>query len=77
METTTVQISRSVKRKLEGLKTYPNETMDHLIERLADSMIDYEPLTAEDIKGIEQGLEDIKAGRVYTTKQLKKELGVK
>lgn len=77
MENTTIQIRKVLKRKLEGLKVYPNETMDQLIERLADSKIDYEPLSAEEIKGIEEGLADIKAGRVYTTKQLKKELGVK
>ena len=77
METTTIQITRTLKRKLEGLKIYPNETMDQLIDRLAESKIDYEPLSAEEIKGIEEGLEDIKAGRVYPTKRLKKELGIK
>lgn len=77
METTTVQIRKSLKRKLEGLKIYPKETMDQLIERLADTSIDHEPLSAEEIKGIEEGLADIKAGKVYTTKQLKKELGIR
>ena len=77
METTTIQIRKALKKKLEGLKAYPNETMDQLIERLADNKIDYEPLSEEDIKGIEQGLADIRAGRVYTTKQIKKELGIK
>jgi predicted transcriptional regulator len=77
METTTIQIKKALKRKLEGLKAHPNETMDQLIERLADSKIDYEPLSTSDIKGIEEGLADIKEGRVYTTKQLKKELAIK
>ncbi len=77
METTTIQIRKTLKRKLEGLKVYPNETMDQLIERLAESRIDYEPLSAVEIKGIEEGLADIKEGRVYTTKQLKKEFGIK
>jgi predicted transcriptional regulator len=77
METTTIQIRKSLKRKLDELKIYPNETMDQLIERLADNKIDREPLSKEEIKGIEEGLEDIKAGKVYTTKQLKKNLGVK
>lgn len=76
METTTIQIRKSLKKRLEGLKIHQNETMDQLIERLAESKIDYEPLSAEEIKGIEEGLADIKAGRVYTTKQLKKELGI-
>ena len=75
METTTIQIRKTLKRKLDGLKVYPNETMDELIERLADSKIDYQPLSTDEITGIEEGLEDIKEGRVYTTRQLKKELG--
>ncbi len=77
METTTIQIRKSLKKKLEDLKAYPNETMDQLIERLADSKIDYEPLSEDEIKGIEKGLADIKAGRVYTLEEVKKKLGIK
>lgn len=77
METTTIQIRKELKKKLEELKVYPSETMDQLIERLANNKIDAEPLSDDEIKGIEEGLADIKAGRVYTTKQLKKKLGLK
>ena len=77
MDTTTIQIRRALKNKLEGLKAYPAETMDQLIERLADSKIDHEPLSEEDIKGIEKGLAEIKAGRTYTLEQVKKKYGVK
>lgn len=74
METTTIQIRKELKKKLDELKIHPNETMDELIERLVNSKMDYELLSPEEIKGIEEGLADIKAGRVYTTKQLRKEL---
>lgn len=77
METTTIQIRKTLKKKLEDLKIHPSETMDQLIERLADSKIDYEPLSEEEIKGIEKGLADIKAGKVYTLEQIKKKFGVK
>ncbi len=77
MENTTIQIRKALKKKLDGLKIHPNETMDQLIERLADSSVDEEPLSREDIEGIEEGLADIKAGRFYTTKQLKKKLGIR
>lgn len=77
METTTIQIRKALKKKLEELKMYPNETMDQLIGRLADSNFDHEPLTEEEIKGIEEGLADIKAGRVYTMAQVKKRYGIK
>lgn len=77
METTTIQIKKELKKKLDKLKAYPNETMDQLIERLANSQIDNEPLSKEDIKSIEKSLTDIKAGRVYTLEQLKKKNGIK
>ncbi len=77
METTTIQIKKTLKKRLDLLKAYPNETMDQLIERLADSKIDYEPLSEEEIKGIEKGLADIKAGKVYTLEEVKKKLGIK
>lgn len=77
METTTIQVRKTLKRKLEGLKIYPNETMDQLLERLADSKIDYEPLSEKEIKGIEKGLADIKAGKTYTLEQIKRRFGVK
>ena len=35
-----------------------------------------EPLTEEEIKGIEESLEDIKAGRVYSEKEAKRMLGL-
>ncbi len=77
METTTIQIKKELKKKLDKLKAYPNETMDQLIERLANSQIDNEPLSKDDIKSIEKSLTDIKAGRVYTLEQVKKKNGIK
>jgi len=77
METTTIQIDKTLKKELEKLKIHPNETMNQLIERLVNNKIDNDPLSEEEIEGIKKGLEDIKTGRIYTTKQLKKELGVK
>lgn len=77
METTTIQLKKSTKSKLDTFKINPRESMDSLIERLMNMATDDEPLSDEEIKGIEKGLADIKAGRVYTTKQLEKKLGIK
>lgn len=74
---TTIQIHRELKDKLEKLKIHPRESYEKVIARLILSKVDDEPLSDDEIKGIEQGLADIKAGRVYTTKELKKELGIK
>jgi predicted transcriptional regulator len=74
---TTIQVHRTLKDKLEKLKIHPRESYAKVIERLISGGIDTEPLSEEEIKGIEQGLADIKAGRTYTTKELKKKLGIK
>ncbi|AKB78802.1 hypothetical protein MSHOH_2319 [Methanosarcina horonobensis HB-1 = JCM 15518] len=37
---------------------------------------DNDPLTDEEIAGIEESLEDIKAGRVYSEKEAKKMLDI-
>ena len=74
---TTIQVHRSLKSILEKLKVHPRESYEKVIERLIESGMDAEPLSEEEIKGIEDGLADIKAGRTYTTKELKKELGIK
>ena len=79
METreTTIQIHRSLKVKLEKLKVHPRESYEKVIERLVENITDNESLSEEEIIDIEEGLADIKARRVYTTKKLKKELGIK
>ncbi len=74
---TTIQIHRSLKAKLEKLKIHPRESYEKVIQRLIEGGIDIEPLSREEIREIEEGLADIKAGRVYTTKKLKKELGIR
>jgi hypothetical protein len=37
---------------------------------------DEEPLTDEEIKGIEKSLQDIKAGRVYSENEAKRMMGI-
>ena len=84
---TTVQIDNELKERLNRLKIHPRESYNDLISRLVDS---YSPEVAsreslietleilsdpEMMRGIAQGLEDIKAGRVKTLDQISKELG--
>ncbi|MDE1855979.1 MAG: hypothetical protein KGH49_01955 [Candidatus Micrarchaeota archaeon] len=77
METTTIQIKKSVKKRLDELRAYPKESMDSVIERLTKMAIDEEPLSKEELKDIEKSLEDIKKGKVYSLSEVKKELGIK
>lgn len=77
METTTVLIKKSTKKRLDELKIDPRESMDSVIERLTKMAIDNEPLSKEEIAGIRKSLEDIEAGRVYSMEEVAKEMGLK
>jgi predicted transcriptional regulator len=74
--TTTICIDPDIKRKLDDLKAYKNESYNSVVERLIKMAYDEEPLTDEDIKGIEKSLEDIKAGRVYSEEEAKSIMGI-
>lgn len=56
----------------------PRETYNDVIDRLTqDALQDAtEELTDEDIRDIEEAIADIRAGRVYTTEELMRELGI-
>mgnify|MGYP001582938126 FL=1 len=55
---------------------YLRDEGDPVLQAFLNAPLDDEPLTEEDIKAIEEGKEDIKAGRVYTLEQVKTELGL-
>lgn len=74
--TTTICLDPNVKNKLNELKLYNNESYNSVVERLIKNVFDEETLTAEEIKGIENSLADIKEGRVYNEEQTKKMLGI-
>ena len=72
--TTTICIDPKVKMKLDGLKIYPTEPYNAVVDRLTNMAYDDEPLSDEEIKGIEESLKDIKAGRIYTHEEVWKHL---
>ena len=74
MVRTTIQLNKRTKDVLEKQKLYPNETFDQIIQRLVQKRDYDDELSLQTIKNIEEGVKDIKAGRVYTTEQLNKEL---
>jgi len=80
MDSTTIQVSTKVKRNLDGFKEHERETYDNVIERLVEIAKEEEEaeleLSEETLKGIKEAKEDIRKGRVYSTNQLKKELGL-
>ncbi len=74
--TTTICIDPNIKSRLDDLKMYKNESYNSVVERLIKMAYDEEPLTNEEIRGIEESLKDIKAGRVYSEDEAKRMLGI-
>tara|TARA_Y100000310_G_C20634754_1_gene790579 strand:- start:1054 stop:1323 length:270 start_codon:yes stop_codon:yes gene_type:complete len=89
METTTIQIDKSLKEKLDSIKIHPRETFNELILRLLDNCsldnASRESLIAtleimqdpETMREIAQALEEIEKGNYGTPlEEVKKELGL-
>ena len=74
-QVTTVRMRTDTKALLDDLKLSPRETYDDVVRRLAESAYDDEPLTPEEIKAMEEGIADIKAGRVRPLRDVMKDLG--
>jgi predicted transcriptional regulator len=74
-EVTTVRMRAETKALLDDLKLTPRETYDDVVRRLAKAAYDDEPMTSEEIEAMEEGIADLKAGRVYTLDEIMKECG--
>ena len=77
MEQSTIKLSKKLKNELKKQMSHPRETYETVIARLLKNIQEDEVLSEEIIKNIEEGIADIKAGRVYTSDQVKKKLGIK
>lgn len=74
--TTTICIDPNIKNMLDNLKIYKTESYNSVVERLIKIAYDEDTLTDEEIKGIEESLEDIKAGRIYNEDEARNLLGI-
>lgn len=74
---TTIQLEERIKNRLEKMKIHPREPYSKVIERLMQVSVEEEELSPKTLKNIEKALEDVKRGRVYSTKDVKKKLGIK
>jgi predicted CopG family antitoxin len=72
-----IYIREDLKTQLNKLKRNPKESYNDVIERLVNLTIDDEPLSAEAIRGLEEGLDDIKAGNLISEENIRKKYGVK
>lgn len=77
MEQSTIKLSKKIKNDLKKQMNHPGETYEIVIARLLKISHEDDILSKATIKNIEDGIADIKAGRVYTSEQVKKRLGLK
>ena len=77
MEQSTIKISKKIKSDLKKQMNHQGETYETVIARLLKIIQEDDVLSNIVIKNIEAGIADIKAGRVYTSEQVKKKLGLK
>jgi len=70
-----IQIRKETRENLKSLRIYERETYDEIIRRLI-SLVKRE-LSDEDIKNIEEGLKDLREGRVCTQDQVEKMFNIK
>ncbi len=75
MEKTTIQINIETLERLKSLKNMERQSYDDVLNNLIDHC-EEESLSEEEINEIQEGLEDIKKGRVYPIESVAKELGV-
>ena len=71
-----IYIRQDLKTQLNNLKRNPKESYNDVIERLVNLTIDDEPLSADAIKGLEEGLSDIKKGYLISEEDIRKKYGV-
>jgi len=75
MEKTTIQISPSILERLRLLKRHERESYEEVLVNLLDEH-EEEFLSDEEIREIQQALEEVKEGDVFPIAQVAKEFGV-
>jgi predicted transcriptional regulator len=71
---TTIQISEELKKELARKKLSSRETYESIIWDLLEDTIELNEMTK---KELEESRKEIKAGKVSTLRQIKKELNIK
>ena len=74
MTVTMVKLRKETVARLVRLKDYERQTYDEIVGKLIS--IREEELSKDDIRNIEEGLRDLKAGRVYSSAEVAKRLGI-
>lgn len=76
MPSTTIKVSAETRAALAERKLHGGETLEHVISRLLKVQSADDRLDDQTLRDMQAGLDDIKAGRVHTTEEIKAELGL-
>lgn len=76
MEKTTVQLSKDTLERLKLFKRHDRESYEEVINTLMDE-VNEESLSDEEIKDIQEALEEVRQGKTKTIEQVAKDLGIK
>jgi predicted transcriptional regulator len=74
--TSSILLQTATKERLDSLKTHPRETYNDVVNRLIDCAEDPEPLSEDTLRAIEEGLDDVRRGRVAGRDEVMRRLGV-
>ena len=72
-DTTTVQIDRKLKARLDTMKLHSRESYNDVLERILEDLDDISPTALRRYEAISR---QVKAGKYRTHEQLKRELGL-
>jgi len=75
MKKTTIQINLETLERLKALKHFERQSYDELLNNVIMN-IEEEKISEEEINEIQQGLEDVKRGKLYPIESVAKELGI-
>ncbi len=70
---TTIQISPELQQELSKRKIFDRETYEEIIWNIIEDTLE---LSAEAKREIQEAREDVKKGKVFTIKQVRKDLGL-
>ena len=76
MSTSTISVSAELKKRLNELKLHPKESYTDVISRLVAWAEDPDPLSDEEIGGIKEALDDMKAGHMRSSNDIRRDLGL-
>ncbi len=73
---TTIQINSETLNKLKMLKQFERQSYEDVLNLLIENYEEDEPLTEQEIKEINEGLEQIRKGETVPFEQVLKEKGI-